>query len=1258
MKIYSENVNGIGSDRVKRQALFNRLKRRGSAIFMFQETHCTSKLEGTFKTEFGSNKMFFSNGSSGSCGVLTVISEDYDCEVINVIKDNEGRYLILDVIRNGHAFRLGNIYAPCRTFEKEQIRVLGSFANIIYDTLTENVITSGDWNLYMTKLDKLDSMPDSNDNHKYRNDLKSFLSANDMIDPWRTLNPTKKMFTWHRGDKRSRLDYIFCSQHLLNVLKEVSILPGIHSDHSLLHININSGSETKRGKGFWKWNSELVNDIEYVNNIKQLIQQKLLEHRELKDLSTKWELIKLAIRNYTIPYCSRKKKLNVQKENDLNEEYLQLFNEVHSQDHVSDSVLNRYNTVKNELENIEKSKTRGIILRSKAKWVEEGEKNTSYFLRLERANYKNKHIEQLLDTSTRTIITEPEKILNLQKDFYQNLFRDSASDGDAIDSDNELFQSIDIPKITNDEKFKCDKLMTELELTKAVKAMKNGRSPGTDGLTSEFYKLFYIDIKGILLASINYEMKTGKLSVEKRRGILTLIPKKDKNRLLLKNWRPLTLLNTDYKIIATIIATRLKGSLPIIINDDQTGYIKGRFIGTNIRLIEDIIVFTELNRVTGILLTIDFEKAFDSIKWSFIIKSLNAFGFGEKLQSYVKTMYNNISTAVVNNGFISSWFSPEKGVRQGCPLSPYLFIISVEILACYIRQNREIRGIRVGNTEIKISQLADDTSCFIGDESSLVHLINAFKLYKGSSGLGINVDKTSARCLGGYVPSMPDLLKLKWTQAPVETLGIIVTGNEKDHLTYNFRPKIVKMKHLLNSWKCRNLSLKGKITVVNTLALSKLIYLCSILHTPDEVYVEVKKIITDFLWDGKVAKIAYNTLTMGIEDGGLKLVDLKTKVKSLSASWIKRFIDSHYSAKYKAFPKLIYNTNDLSFYFSCNQDTKSLAVKFYENIHNIWSKMSMLSNPSKPIIINQTIWYNRYITIQNKPYLWQKWKDAGIIKIGDLICDDRFFSAAELSQRYNIQINFLEALQIKQSLPFTWRKILQVQQNCDILNDIVYCVKGEVRAMSKENTKNLYKFFNDENRAEPTCINKWNEIFPELTTQYWKDVFIRTFHISRETRMQSFQFCILHRSIPCQKRLYEQKITDSRDCRACGMEDNLQHFFVSCNYVRQFWGSLKLWLHINLGYDLSVQEKDIIFGIVVSDDVSIVLNYIILHAKYYIYANRLKNNHKLTISTFKAILKYNLKLEQMILSSKSPDKFSKFLPLYECLQRDASQTGS
>ena len=1250
IEIFSENVNGIGSDRVKRQAVFRKLKRMGSGVFMLQETHCTSALENTFKREFDSENIYFSNGSSNSCGVLTAFSKEYEIEVINIFKDDEGRYLILDVVRRDHVFRLGNIYAPTRNFERDQIRVLKSFAEIIYDTLTENIITSGDWNLYMTQLDKLDSMPDTNDNPNYRRDLQSFLNANDMVDPWRTLNPTKKMFTWHRGNKRSRLDYIFCSQHLLNVLKEISILPGIQSDHSLLHIKIDGGNETKRGKGFWKWNSDLVNDLEYVYKVKELIIQKQNELSNMEDLGTKWELIKLAIRNFTVPYCSRKKKLSIQREKDLDSEYLRLFNIVHTQDEVPGDLMDQYNSVKSELENIEKVKSRGIILRSKAKWVEEGEKNTSYFLRLERANYKNKHIEQLMDKNNRSIITDPEKILNLQRDFYQNLFTDINQTD--VEAESELFEGVKLPKISNTEKYKCEKHISEQELTKSIKFMKNGRSPGTDGLTSEFYKLFYIDIKQLLLSSINYELHTGKLSIEKRRGILTLIPKKDKNRLFLKNWRPLTLLNTDYKIIATILAHRIKGSLPIIIDEDQTGYIKGRFIGTNIRLIEDIIIFTNENKVKGILLTIDFEKAFDSLRWSFILKALEAFGFGEKLQFYIKTMYNDISTTVVNNGFTSSWFSPKRGVRQGCPLSPYLFIIAVEILACYIRQSKDINGIKIGNTEIKISQLADDTNCFIKDERSLSFLLKVFKLYHKSTGLGINVDKTSARCLGGFTPSRCELFNLKWTQEAVETLGVIITGNENDHLELNFRPKITKMKHLLNSWKCRKLSLKGKITVVNSLALSKLLYLCSVIHVPEIVYSEVKTIISDFLWDGKVAKIAYATLIMNIDNGGLKLVDLKTKVKSLYVSWVKRCTDC-LNGKWKATPRIFYKTNDLNLYFSYNQTPLKnvLPVKFYENIHNIWSELCTIHTISKPIIVNQTIWNNRYITIENTPFQWKRWVEAGIQKIGDLINGNSFLSQTELTNKYNIHPNFLELLQIRQSLPLAWRNIIYEQEDPELFHgNILYFFSGEVRFLAKDDTKKIYNLINDKNKTIPTCITKWEQSFPDINRELWKNIFNRTFSFSRETKLQSFQYRILHRTIPCRKKLFEQKIVGSSNCTMCDEVDTLQHYFLLCSYVKEFWMLLKAWLSENLGYDLEIDKKTILFGLEGNGAIISVLNYVILHAKYYINTNRLKENHRLSLSSFKAILKYNLEIEQKIAQNKHPHKFHKFSPLLEKLQ--------
>ena len=163
--------------------------------------------------------------------------------------------------------------------------------------------------------------------------------------------------------------------------------------------------------------------------------------------------------------------------------------------------------------------------------------------------------------------------------------------------------------------------MTENELLKSIKSYKNNKTPGTDGLTAEFYKFFWQDIKHVLLASINYALAYGKLSVEQRRGIISLLPKKDKDRLYLKNWRPFTLLNVDYKILAKALKNRINSFLPSLIDEDQTGYVKNRLIGSNIRIIEDILMYTQLSKVPGILLAIDFEKAFDSLDGIFLINA-------------------------------------------------------------------------------------------------------------------------------------------------------------------------------------------------------------------------------------------------------------------------------------------------------------------------------------------------------------------------------------------------------------------------------------------------------------------------------------------------------------------------------------------------------------------------------------------------------------------------------------------------------------
>ena len=208
--------------------------------------------------------------------------------------------------------------------------------------------------------------------------------------------------------------------------------------------------------------------------------------------------------------------------------------------------------------------------------------------------------------------------------------------------------------------------MTESELSKSIKTFKNEKkTPGTDGLTAEFYKFFWNDIKYLLLSSINFALQYGRLSTEQRRGIISPLPKKDKDRLYLKNWRPISLLNVDYKILAKALGNRIISFLPTLIDEDQTGYIKKRFIGNNIRIIEVILLYTNKNKVTGILLTIYFEKAFYSLKWGFLKKCLQAFNFGQRFVSYINVLYSDISPLFSIMGIFHAGSTQKKESGKG-----------------------------------------------------------------------------------------------------------------------------------------------------------------------------------------------------------------------------------------------------------------------------------------------------------------------------------------------------------------------------------------------------------------------------------------------------------------------------------------------------------------------------------------------------------------------------------------------------------------
>ena len=210
--------------------------------------------------------------------------------------------------------------------------------------------------------------------------------------------------------------------------------------------------------------------------------------------------------------------------------------------------------------------------------------------------------------------------------------------------------------------------------------------------------------------------------------------------------------NPDY--FFSCIANRIKQVLGQIINENQKGFIKGRYIGENIRMVYDALFYAKLQRKPGLLLLIDFEKAFDSISWNLLQVALNKFNFGPSIQKWIYLFYNNIQSCVLQNGFLSSFFPNSRGCRQGDPLSPCLFTLAVEILAIMIRNNTKIKGLRIDGLEIKLGQYADDNQIFLdGSEETLDLTLKVLEEFRLPSGLKINMEKTKAVWIGSMINS-------------------------------------------------------------------------------------------------------------------------------------------------------------------------------------------------------------------------------------------------------------------------------------------------------------------------------------------------------------------------------------------------------------------------------------------------------------------------------------------------------------------------
>ena len=638
----------------------------------------------------------------------------------------------------------------------------------------------------------------------------------------------------------------------------------------------------------------------------------------------------------------------------------------------------------------------------------------SLFYALEKAKYNAKTCFKIIDHDLGEI-TNTEDILETQRKFYLELYDvDKDVNFNMINSSG-VYVPQEIKTLQN------QKVIQE-DIIKAIKGMKNSKTPGKDGIPVDFYKVFWNLLAPPFMEMVEQCLQEQLLHTTAREGVLNLIPKVNKDTRYVKNLRPITLLNTDYKIIEKAIANKILPALEYIIHKDQRGFMKDRRISVNIRKMLDIIHEANKEDLEAVVLSLDFVKCFDKCSFSILHGSLDFFGFGNTIKTWTKILYRDFFVKIQNNGCFSKIINIKKGVHQGGCCSSLYFLIIAEILAISLRANHEIEGITIRDIRNLLNQFADDMDIFsMCTEKSLRSIFEELDAFKQHSGFTISYEKTTLYRIGSLKHScaqMYNMSEVAWSNKDITVLGVKIA--HKDLIQKNYEDLVEKAKHVLSSWTHRGLSLLGKIQVINTLVASLFVYKMLVLPTiPGKIVKQVDNVIREFLWNGRKSKIAYRVLQNPIRDGGVNLVNLKLKDIALKASWPQILsTEVEYSTLVYSIMKCSKLKEDIWRCSIAPEDVKNLKISntFWKDVLWAWSQYNFFHKKS---IENQLIWYNSEIRIRNKPFMWNDIYSKGLKYVYQLFENGCFKDFEVVQEQFGL--SKLRYNSLKSAIPREWK---------------------------------------------------------------------------------------------------------------------------------------------------------------------------------------------------------------------------------------------
>lgn len=1163
IKIVTLNVNGLNNP-IKRKRVLSTIRKENVQVLFLQETKLNDEEHDKFKKMGYRNTFYSSNEPNNKRGVAILIPNSVQFECQKEIKDKNGRYILIKGKLRNELITMINIYAPPGSKK--------SFYRSLFDIIALEaegiLVCGGDLNVTLKSLDTTSPRYQHKPLSRF---INTMLEEVGIIDIWRDVHPLDKDYTYYSGSHRiySRIDYFLINTCDRNRVRVCEIGTMTVSDHSPVFLTINIDNKNKNS--LWRLNIGMLNNEKVKEQIKLIIERFIKENDNGEvNPNILWDTLKAVLRGNLIAISSAQNK---EKREKYKQKMMHLTNleKLHKKSQ-SQSILQQIKVARAEINDILNEEIEKKMRFLRQSYHDSGPKAMKLLARRIKKQQSDISIISVRNPKTDKVTEDPDEILKIFEDFFKNLY--SKPTLEKEENITNFLNSLDLPSLG---KMQNKVLTSEIkieELRHAIGRLKNCKSPGSDGFPSETYKIFENDLSPLLLRCLNWTLQEGIIPPSWGEAVVSLIPKEGKNKQLCQNFRPISVLNVDYKIFTSIMCKRLENFVPDLIDEDQTGFIKGRQTHDNIRRTIYIIDHIQKRRIKSALVSLDAEKAFDSVSWEFLYLVLEKFGFSKTFIKIIKALYRAPTARIKVNGNLSNRIKLERGTRQGCCLSPILFALYIEPLAQALRQNEALDGIEIGNQKQIIGLFADDVIVFLKNpDEGLPILMDFLKTFGQYSGYKINITKTQILTLN-YVPNknIKEDYHLKWDSKTIRYLGVLLTRDTKKLFEVNFEPTESNMQKDLLRWTTYPLDLTSRISIIKMNITPRFLYLFQALPIaiPQQKFTLWDKNISRFIWDGKKPRIRFSTIQLPKAKGGLALPNLREYYYAAQLRPLACWCLPGYQAKWKEmeaknFPEIPIQTvlggTELTEHHRQSMGlTTSFTLRVWEKLVKIY-KLQNERKLLKWIAFDSNFCPNKY------DITFKQWIDKGITTWCTITKEGVLLSFRDMKCRFGLENqDFFRYLQIRDYFE------KEIKVNIHNKSYKIIRVLSDIHKGSRIKPISAFYVSFSENRKNSTLYikNKWeSELKTDIIEEDWYKMCLTQSSSTSSPIWKEFAWKNLTRYFITPKIKSKQLKTPQLCWRQCGSyEGNHTHIFWSCSKLQLFWAAVTVTIKKILGYHI------------------------------------------------------------------------------------------